>query len=191
MVDYADVLQGKVEVGRRAAIIGAGGIGFDVAEFLVQADGSTTLEPARWRSEWGVDLDYGDNRGGLVPPAPEPPARELWLLQRSQGKLGARLGKTTGWIHRATLKHKQVVMISAVEYLGVDDTGLHVKIDGKEQLLEVDHIVVCAGQLPFKPLAECLDEHAGQVHVIGGAELAAELDAKRAIDQGCRLAATF
>lgn len=191
VVGYADVLQGNVEVGARAAIIGAGGIGFDVAEFLAQADGSPTLEPARWRSEWGVDLAYTDNRGGLVPAAPEPPARKLWLLQRSEGKPGARLGKTTGWIHRTTLKSRHVVMTSGVEYLGVDDAGLHVRIDGREQLLEVDHIVVCAGQLPFKPLAAQLAGHLGQVHVIGGAELAAELDAKRAIDQGCRLAATF
>ncbi len=189
VVGYADVLNGTVEVGRRAAIIGAGGIGFDVAEFLVQAGGSPTLDPARWRREWGVDLDYTDNRGGLSPMLPEPPARELWLLQRSEGKPGARLGKTTGWIHRATLKHHQVSMLNGVTYLGVDDAGLRVRIDGKEQLLAVDHVVVCAGQVPFKPLAARLAEHSAQLHVIGGAELAAELDAKRAIDQGCRLAA--
>ena len=191
VVGYSDVLQGKVEVGRRAAIIGAGGIGFDVAEFLAQAGGSPTLDPARWRSEWGVDLTYTDNRGGLLPPAREPPARELWLLQRSDGKVGARLGKTTGWIHRETLKHKQVKMISAVEYLGVDDAGLRVRIGGREQLLAVDHVVVCAGQLPFKPLAVELAAHPGKIHVIGGADVAAELDAKRAIEQGCRLAASF
>ena len=191
VVGYAEVLQGKVQVGRRAAIIGAGGIGFDVAEFLVQAGGSPTLEPERWRREWGVDLDYADNRGGLLPPAPEPPARELWLLQRSDGKPGARLGKTTGWIHRATLKHKQVSMLSGVEYLGVDDAGLRVRIEGNEQLLAVDHVVVCAGQVPFKPLESVLSRHPGTLHVIGGAELATELDAKRAIDQGCRLAASL
>ncbi|WP_222565638.1 NADPH-dependent 2,4-dienoyl-CoA reductase [Novilysobacter antarcticus] len=191
VVGYADVLQGNVEVGATAAIIGAGGIGFDVAEFLVQSGKSPTLEPRRWRKEWGVDLDYIENRGGLVPPAAEPPARALWLLQRSDGKLGARLGKTTGWIHRATLKHKQVTMISGVEYLHVDDAGLHVRIDGKAQLLPVDHVVVCAGQISFKPLADQLRDHARTVHVIGGADMASELDAKRAIEQGCRLAAAL
>lgn len=191
VVGYADVLQGNVEVGARVAIIGAGGIGFDVAEFLVQAGGSPTLEPARWRREWGVDLDYTENRGGLVPAAAEAPARALWLLQRSEGKLGARLGKTTGWIHRATLKHKRVTMISGVEYLRVDDAGLHVRIGGAVEVLPADHVVICAGQLSFKPLADQLADHIGKVHVIGGAELASELDAKRAIDQGCRVAAAL
>ncbi|QOW19978.1 NADPH-dependent 2,4-dienoyl-CoA reductase [Lysobacter ciconiae] len=191
VVRYADVLQGNVEVGARVAIIGAGGIGFDVAEFLAQAGGSPTLEPARWRREWGVDLDYTENRGGLVPAAAEAPARALWLLQRSEGKLGARLGKTTGWIHRATLKHKQVTMISGVEYLRVDDAGLHVRIGGAVEVLPVDHVVICAGQVSFKPLAHQLNDHIGKVHVIGGAELASELDAKRAIDQGCRVAAAL
>ncbi|QOY63199.1 NADPH-dependent 2,4-dienoyl-CoA reductase [Lysobacter sp. H21R4] len=191
VVGYADVLQGNVEVGARVAIIGAGGIGFDVAEFLAQAGGSPTLEPVRWRREWGVDLDYTENRGGLVPAAAEAPARALWLLQRSEGKLGARLGKTTGWIHRATLKHKRVTMISGVEYLRVDDAGLHVRIGGAVEVLSVDHVVICAGQVSFKPLAHQLSDHIGKVHVIGGAELASELDAKRAIDQGCRVAAAL
>jgi 2,4-dienoyl-CoA reductase (NADPH2) len=191
VVSYVDVLGGKVPVGRKVAIIGAGGIGFDVAEFLVHEGSSPSLDAVRWRAEWGVDLEYGDRRGGLVPAYPEPPAREVWLLQRSAGKLGARLGKTTGWIHRATLKAKQVRMLGGVEYLGVDDRGLRVRIDGGEQILPVDHVVVCAGQEPFKPLQALLEGHRAQVHVIGGAELAVELDAKRAIDQGSRLAASF
>jgi 2,4-dienoyl-CoA reductase (NADPH2) len=191
VVSYIDVLSGKVPVGRKVAIIGAGGIGFDVAEFLVHEGPSPSLDAARWRGEWGVDLAYGDRRGGLAAARPEPPAREVWLLQRSTGKLGARLGKTTGWIHRATLKAKQVRMLGGVEYLGVDDRGLRVRIDGGEQILPVDHVVVCAGQEPFKPLQAQLEGHRAQIHVIGGADLAVELDAKRAIDQGSRLAASF
>lgn len=191
VVSYLDILDGTVAAGSRVAIIGAGGIGFDVAEFLVHAGTSPSLDGGLWREEWGVDLDYRDKRGGLVPARPQSPAREVWLLQRSPGKLGARLGKTTGWIHRATLKARQVRMLGGVEYLGVDDRGLRIRVDGSEQLLPVDHIVVCAGQEPFKPLHAELGAHAGVVHVIGGAERAVELDAKRAIDQGSRLAASF
>jgi len=191
VVGYRDVLDGSVEVGAKVAIIGAGGIGFDVAEFLVHEGPSPALDPARWRAEWGVDLAYGDNRGGLAPARPEPPAREVWLLQRSPGKPGAKLGKTTGWIHRATLKAKRVHVLGGVEYLGVDDRGLRIRREGEEQLLAVDHVVVCAGQEPFKPLVEQLADSRVQVHVIGGADVAAELDAKRAIDQGCRLAAAL
>ncbi|MGQ4582954.1 oxidoreductase [Lysobacter sp. F60174L2] len=191
VVGYRDVLDGSVEVGAKVAIIGAGGIGFDVAEFLVHEGPSPALDPARWRAEWGVDLAYGDNRGGLAPARPEPPAREVWLLQRSPGKPGAKLGKTTGWIHRATLKAKRVHVLGGVEYLGVDDRGLRIRREGEEQLLAVDHVVVCAGQEPFKPLVEQLADSRVQIHVIGGADVAAELDAKRAIDQGCRLAAAL
>ncbi|RPE77313.1 NADPH-dependent 2,4-dienoyl-CoA reductase [Vulcaniibacterium tengchongense] len=191
VVGYLDVLRGRVVPGRRVAIIGAGGIGFDVAEFLVHEGPSPSLDPARWRAEWGVDLDYAGNRGGLLPPRPEPPAREIWLLQRSPGKPGARLGKTTGWIHRATLKAKGVRMLGGVEYLGVDDDGLRIRVDGAEQRLPVDHVVVCAGQEPYRPLADALAGRGPAVHVIGGADVAAELDAKRAIAQGSRLAATL
>ncbi|WP_363796296.1 NADPH-dependent 2,4-dienoyl-CoA reductase [Lysobacter firmicutimachus] len=189
VISYLDVLKGRVAPGRRVAIVGAGGIGFDVAEYLVHEGPSASLDPARWRAEWGVDLDYADNRGGLVEPRPEPPAREVWLLQRSPGKPGAKLGKTTGWIHRATLKAKQVKMIGGVDYLGVDDEGFHVSVDGSQQVLPVDHVVICAGQEPFKPLAAELADSGRPVHVIGGADVAAELDAKRAIAQGSRLAA--
>ena len=190
VVSYVDVLTGRVAVAGRVAIIGAGGIGFDVGEFLVQEGPSPSLDPARWRAEWGVDLD-SDGRGGLARPHPEPPAREVWLLQRSPGRPGARLGKTTGWIHRATLKAKGVKMLGGVEYLGVDDEGLHIRIDRSEQLLPVGNVVVCAGQEPQRELQAAL-QAAGlstPVHLIGGADVAAELDAKRAIDQGSRLAA--
>ena len=188
VVGYLDVLQGRVVPGAKVAIIGAGGIGFDVTEFLAEAGTSASLDPARWMAEWGVDPTF-EAPGGLLNPHPEPPARQLWLLQRSPGRPGARLGKTTGWIHRATLKGKGVKMLGGVEYLGVDDDGLHVRIDGSEQVLAVDHIVVCAGQEPRRDLHAALAARGRTAHLIGGADVAAELDAKRAIDQGSRLAA--
>lgn len=193
VLSYLDVLRGGVVPGAKVAIVGAGGIGFDVAEYLVHPAGhaSSSLEPARWRAEWGVDLGYGDNRGGLAEARPEPPARQVWLLQRSPGKPGARLGKTTGWIHRATLKAKQVRMLGGVEYVGVDDEGFRIRVDGSEQVLAVDHVVICAGQEPFKPLAAALAGNGRPLHVIGGADVAAELDAKRAIAQGSRVAAAL
>ncbi len=191
VVRYIDVLRGDVVPGRKVAIIGAGGIGFDVAEYLVEDGHSPSLDAARWRAQWGVDLGYDGNRGGLAPPQPEAPAREVWLLQRSPGKPGARLGKTTGWIHRATLKAKRVRMLGGVEYLGVDDEGFHIRVDGSDQTLPVDHVVICAGQEPFKPLAAELEAAGIAAHVIGGADVAAELDAKRAIAQGSRLAAAI
>ena len=188
VVSYVDVLSGRVKVGARAALIGAGGIGFDVAEYLTHEGHSPSLDPARWMAEWGVDPTF-EARGSLVKPQPEPPAREVWLLQRSPGKPGARLGKTSGWVHRATLKAKQVKMLGGVEYLGVDDTGLRIKVDGAEHLLPVDHVVVCAGQEPRRELQADLIAAGKTPHLIGGADVAAELDAKRAIDQGSRLAA--
>ncbi|PZQ31593.1 MAG: NADPH-dependent 2,4-dienoyl-CoA reductase, partial [Stenotrophomonas acidaminiphila] len=188
VVSYVDVLSGRVTVGARAALIGAGGIGFDVAEYLTHEGHSPSLDPARWMAEWGVDPTF-EARGSLVKPQPEPPAREVWLLQRSPGKPGARLGKTSGWVHRATLKAKQVKMLGGVEYLGVDDAGLRIRVDGAEQLLPVDHVVVCAGQEPRRDLQADLVAAGKTPHLIGGADVAAELDAKRAIDQGSRLAA--
>jgi 2,4-dienoyl-CoA reductase (NADPH2) len=185
---YIDVLTGRRTIGRRVALIGAGGIGFDVAEYLAHAGVSPSLDTPRWMAEWGVAADF-EGPGGLQPPDPEPPAREIWLLQRSPGKPGARLGKTTGWIHRATLKMKQVRMLGGVDYQRIDDAGLHVLIDGEPQLIEVDDIVICAGQEPLRELAEPLKAAGKTPHLIGGADLAAELDAKRAIAQGSKLAA--
>jgi 2,4-dienoyl-CoA reductase (NADPH2) len=187
---YVDVLTGKVEVGRRAALVGAGGIGFDVAEFLVQPAPSPTLDTPRWFAEWGVRPDF-EGPGGLARPHVEAPARQLWLLQRSQGKPGARLGKTTGWIHRATLKAKGVQALAGVEYLGVEDAGLRIRVGGEERLLEVDHVVVCAGQAPLRELWEPLQAAGKKTHLVGGADVAAELDAKRAINQASRLAASL
>ena len=187
VVGYLDVLSGRVQAGQRVAIIGAGGIGFDVAEYLTVED-SPTLDKARWMAEWGVDPAF-ESRGSLARPQPEPPAREVCLLQRSPGKPGARLGKTSGWVHRATLKAKGVTMLGGVEYLGVDEAGLTIRVDGVEQVLPVDHVVVCAGQEPRRELHEGLAALGKTAHLIGGADVAAELDAKRAIDQGSRLAA--
>lgn len=184
---YADVLNGA-PVGRRVAVIGAGGIGFDVAEFLVHQGISPTLDFATWAAEWGVG-DPALTPGGLVEPAPHPAARQVWLLQRRAEKPGRGLGKTTGWIHRAALAAKGVKMWGGVSYLGATAQGLRIARDGQEQLLEVDTVVICTGQLPERGLADRLIALGRAVHVIGGADVAAELDAKRAIDQGTRLAA--
>ena len=188
VVGYLDVLQRRVVPGAKVAIIGAGGIGFDVGEFLVQEGESPSLDASRWMAEWGVDPAF-DAPGGLAKPRPEPAARQVWLLQRTPGKPGARLGKTTGWIHRGTLKAKGVKMLGGVEYLGVDDAGLHIRVDGSEQVLDVDHVVICAGQEPRRELFDVLAAQSRKAHLIGGADVAAELDAKRAIAQGSRLAA--
>jgi 2,4-dienoyl-CoA reductase (NADPH2) len=187
---YVDVLTGKVKAGDKVALIGAGGIGFDVAEFLMQDAPSPTVDVARWMAEWGVRPDF-EGPGALAKPQPEAPEREVWLLQRSTGKPGTKLGKTTGWIHRAALKAKKVQMLSSVEYLGVDDSGLRLRVGGKEQLLPVDTVVVCAGQEPLRALVDGLQAAGRSPHLIGGADVATELDAKRAIAQGSRLAAAF
>ena len=171
------------------AIVGAGGIGFDVAEFLVTPPGhSPTLDLAAWQAEWGV-RDPAEVRGGVVRPAPTAPARQITLLQRKKGKLGRGLGKTTGWIHRATLKAKGVRMLGGVEYERIDDDGLHLRVDGTPQVLVVDHVVVCAGQESRRDLLDPLRAAGMEVHVVGGADAAAELDAKRAIAQASRVAA--
>jgi len=187
VLSYMDVLGQHQPVGARVAIIGAGGIGFDVAEYLVEPAPSPTTDVPRWSRDWGVDMQLA-GRGGLQPPQPEPPARQVWLLQRSEGRPGARLNKTTGWVHRATLKAKQVTMLGNVRYRRFDDDGLHVDIDGETRVLPVDNVVVCAGQEPNRRLADELLAAGLTVHVIGGADVAAELDAKRAIAQGSLLA---
>lgn len=190
VLSYVDVLARGASVGRRVAIVGAGGIGFDMAEFLVHEGHSPTLDRALWLREWGIDETL-TARGGVegVIAQPAPPVREVFLLQRSQGKPGERLNKTTGWVHRTTLKMKRVAMVPGVSYERIDDRGLYATIDGKPHLFEVDNVVLCAGQEPNRELLEGVRAAGVPVHLIGGAELAAELDAKRAIDQGTRLAA--
>jgi 2,4-dienoyl-CoA reductase (NADPH2) len=186
VLSYLDVLARHRTVGAKVAIIGAGGIGFDVAEFLVEHPPSPTTDTRRWTREWGVDMTLA-NRAGLQNPQPEAPARQVWLLQRSQGRPGARLNKTTGWVHRATLKAKHVTMLGNVDYQHFDDEGLHILVDGEPRVLPVDHVVICAGQEPNRMLADELMGAGIKVHVIGGADVAAELDAKRAIAQGTQL----
>jgi 2,4-dienoyl-CoA reductase (NADPH2) len=190
VLSYLDVLAHNKPVGPRVAIIGAGGIGFDVAEFLAEHAPSPTTDIARWTREWGVDMQLAQ-RGGLQKPQPEPAAREIWLLQRSAGRPGARLNKTTGWVHRATLKGKQVTMLGDVAYERFDNDGLRITVQGQPQVLPVDHVVICAGQEPHRQLADALASVGITAHVIGGADVAAELDAKRAIAQGTRLAASL
>ncbi|WP_431822027.1 FAD-dependent oxidoreductase [Burkholderia sp. F1] len=187
---YLDVLRDGKDVGRSVAIVGAGGIGFDVAEFLTHSGDSASLNPDRFFAEWGVDPAYGD-AGGLREPQPEPAPRQVQLLQRKTSRVGDQLGKTTGWIHRAALKVRGVGMSSSVTYRRIDDDGFHVTIDGVERTLPVDNVVICAGQEPLRELAEQLQAAGRTVHLIGGACEAAELDAKRAIRQGMTLAATL
>jgi len=195
VLSYIEVLREHKPVGERVAIIGAGGIGFDVAEFLVHSGTSTTLDLPAWQAEWGV-TDPQQAPGGLSPQAPavSPPARQITLLQRKAGKLGAGLGKTTGWIHRSALKHKQVKMIGGVNYERIADEGLLISHGPQREnptWIVCDTVVLCAGQLPLRTLADELTALGKSVHVIGGALEAGELDAKRAIDQAARLAATL
>ncbi len=187
VLSYVDVLRGGAEVGQRVAVVGAGGIGFDVSEFLVTGK-SPTVDLPEWLREWGV-TDPDKARSGLAPdgPQPEAPLREVVLLQRKAEKVGKRLGKTTGWIHRAALMLKGVQMKAGVSYERIDDAGLHIIRDGKPELIACDTVVLCAGQESLRALADAVE--GPEVHVIGGADVAAELDAKRAIDQGVRLAA--
>jgi 2,4-dienoyl-CoA reductase (NADPH2) len=187
VLSYLDVLHGNAPVGGKVAVIGAGGIGFDVSEFLTEAIPSPTTDIARWTKEWGVDMTMA-TPGGLMPAQPEKPEREVWLLQRSAGRPGARLNKTSGWVHRATLKNKRVKMVGGVTYERIDDAGLHVTIDGQAQVLDVDNVIVCAGQEPNRALHDALIARGVDVRLVGGADVAAELDAKRAIDRATRMA---
>jgi len=189
VLSYLDVLFHKKPVGDRVAIIGAGGIGFDVAEFLTHTPPHS--DPvAAYLAEWGVDQKM-DERGGLMMTHDSPPRRQVTMCQRSLGKLGGGLGKTTGWIHRTTLKKRRVTMLSGCQYDRIDDEGLHLSVGGESIILAVDNVVICAGQVSQRSLVQPLSESGVDVHVIGGAEVAAELDARRAFDQGTRLAATF
>ncbi|MFE2530853.1 FAD-dependent oxidoreductase [Streptomyces sp. NPDC059371] len=190
VVGYLDVLRDGATVGDRVAILGAGGIGFDVAEFLTDSGDKASEDPATYFRSWGVDMDYRTPGGLGAPERPAPP-RTVHLLQRKASKVGAGLGKTTGWIHRTELKHRGVTMVPGVQYDRIDDAGLHVTVDGHSQVLEVDTIVLCTGQEPRRDLYEALRATGRGVHLIGGADLAAELDAKRAIKQGTELAAAL
>ncbi|MGW2691486.1 FAD-dependent oxidoreductase [Streptomyces sp. NPDC001296] len=190
VLGYLDVLRDGAPVGDRVAVLGAGGIGFDVAEYLTDTGDKASEDPATYFRHWGVDMDY-DAPGGLG--APERPAqrRTVHLLQRKTSKVGAGLGKTTGWIHRAELKHRGVTMVPGVRYDRIDDAGLHVTVDGESRILEVDTIVLCTGQEPSRGLYEELQAAGRTPHLIGGADVAAELDAKRAIKQGTEVAAAL
>jgi len=193
VLSYVDLLLHGKPAGSRVAVVGAGGIGFDVSEFLVSEGHSTTLDAEAWLREWGV-ADPALVRGGLGQPQITPPGRQVYLLQRKPAPLGKGLGKTTGWIHRAALKMKRVEMIGGVNYERIDSRGLHVSFGEsreKPTLLEVDTIVLCPGQEPCRELADPLRARGQHVHLIGGADVAAELDAKRAIEQGTRLAASL
>ncbi|MGN5149095.1 FAD-dependent oxidoreductase [Aeromonas enteropelogenes] len=196
VLSYLDVLRDHKPVGEKVAVIGAGGIGFDVAEYLVEkrevqkSDGDGDLRRDHWLKEWGIDKQLAE-RGGLTTPEVDAPERQIWLLQRKESKVGDGLGKTTGWIHRTVLKNRKVQMLSGVQYLRIDDEGLHIQVGDKQQCLPVDQVIICAGQEPLKELQVGLQAAGKPVHIIGGADVAAELDAKRAIRQGAELAAVI
>ncbi|MGB0891362.1 MAG: FAD-dependent oxidoreductase [Flavobacteriaceae bacterium] len=190
VLNYIDVVKNKKPVGKRVAVIGAGGIGFDVSEYLAHEGESTSQNIDAWLKEWGIDKTL-EARSGIegIKPENHPSPREIFMFKRSKGKFGGNLGKTTGWIHRAVLKKKNVQFINEVQYTKIDDKGLHYIQNEEQKVLEVDNVIICAGQLPFKELLEPLETKGIKTHVIGGADVAAELDAKRAINQGSRLAA--
>ncbi len=190
VLSYIQVLKERVPVGKRVAIIGAGGIGFDTAEYLTHEGESGSLNPQKFYDEWGIDTTYA-HVGGLKQPELEKSEREIYLLQRKTAAVGAGLGKTTGWIHRTGLKHRNVKMIAGASYDKVDDQGLHITVDGQTTVLEVDHVVICAGQESYTAMYEQLKADGKNVHLIGGAKEAGELDAKRAIRQGAELAAVL
>ena len=190
VLSYLQVLKEGATVGKRVAIIGAGGIGFDTAEFLSHVEPSSSLQPQQFYDEWGIDTKY-QYEGGLKQAKAPKVERDIFLLQRKATSVGSGLGKTTGWIHRSGLKQRNVQMLNAVEYEKIDDSGLHIRIDEQKILLDVDHIVICAGQESYTPLYEELLNIGIPVHLIGGAKFAAELDAKRAIAEGAYLAASL
>lgn len=192
VVSYIEAITETKPVGNKVAVIGAGGIGFDVSELITQKGPSASLNIDEFMNEWGVDLTV-QSRGGVEGVEAHNPesAREVWLLQRKTSKPGAGLGKTTGWIHRASLQKRNVNMLSGCEYQKIDDEGLHLTVNGESQFLPVDTVIICAGQTPCRELEEGLKQAGKTVHLIGGADVAAELDAKRAIDQGLRLAAVL
>ncbi|MFH8401480.1 FAD-dependent oxidoreductase [Streptomyces anulatus] len=190
VVSYLDVLRDGAPVGDRVAIVGAGGIGFDVAEFLTDGGGAASLDADTFFRQWGVDTSYAERGGLRAPERPKSP-RTVHLVQRRTTKVGAGLGKTTGWIHRTELRHRGVEMIAGASYDLIDDEGLHLTVDGERRVLPVDTVVLCAGQEPRRELYEELRAGAVPVHLIGGADVAAELDAKRAIRQGTELAAAL
>ena len=187
VLSYVDVLRGNAQVGQKVAVIGAGGIGFDVSEFLAEHPREGEQPLPEWMKEWGVDMD-GDTRGGLVDREVEKPVRQITLLQRKTTSLGKDLGKTSGWVHRATLKSRNVEMLPGCSYEKIDDAGLHIKVGEESRVLDVDNVIICAGQ---ESLRELYQEERKNYHLIGGADLAAELDAKRAIKQGAEVAAAL
>lgn len=190
VLSYLAVLRDRITVGEKVAIIGAGGIGFDTAEYLTHSGESGSLNPEKFYDEWGIDREYAQ-AGGIKAAAVETSPRQVYLLQRKETPVGAGLGKTTGWIHRAGLKQRQVQMLSGVRYDKIDDQGLHITVADKAMLLEVDQVVICAGQVSNTAMFEQLQADGINVHLIGGAKQAGELDAKRAIRQGAELAAVI
>lgn len=189
VLSYIDVLKHKKPVGTKVAVMGAGGIGFDTSEFLSHGKVSTSTNIPAFMKEWGIDMELR-TRGGVenVKPLPEPSPRTIYLLQRKSSKVGAGLGKTTGWAHRTGLMMKGVHLMAGVSYLKIDDDGLHIEVNSEPKILDVDNVIICAGQFPLRELADGLEK---PYHLIGGADIANELDAKRAIDQGTRLCATI
>jgi 2,4-dienoyl-CoA reductase (NADPH2) len=198
VISYAEALLDQKPVGQRVAIIGAGGIGFDVAEYVTQVGPSATLDIAAWRKEWGVDVSglgtpktapaYTRRAGLAQNTESHPSKREVAMFQRTEGKMGAKLGKTSGWVHRASIKNRHVKMVTGVEYLSIDEVGLHYRVKDVVQVYPCDTVIVCAGQDSVREMYEPLKAAHVSVHLIGGADLAAELDAKRAIDQAAKLA---
>ncbi|MCO8087035.1 NADPH-dependent 2,4-dienoyl-CoA reductase [Acinetobacter indicus] len=188
VLSYLDVLKERRPVAKRVAIIGAGGIGFDTAEYLSHAGESGSLNPEKFYDEWGIDTEY-EHVGGLKPAQVEASNHEIYLLQRKASSVGAGLGKTTGWIHRTGLKNRDVKMMAGVSYQKIDDQGLHITVNDQPMLLEVENVVICAGQESYTAMYDQLQAAGKNVHLIGGAKEAGELDAKRAIRQGAELAA--